>query len=99
MAAESLHHSLEFFALIIVALAIGKNTFDAGKNICEWPNWFIWSKLSNVIGKESRFGFADSSVCKDARADAGKLIDCFGDVILKVGFKKTDWLAVIVFGS
>ena len=37
---------------------------------------------------------------KDANDSVlGKLIDGFGDVVLKVGFEKTDWLAVIVFRS
>jgi len=27
---ESFHHSLQFFALVIVAITVGKDTFDTG---------------------------------------------------------------------
>jgi len=63
----------------------GKDALNAGKYVREWPHGFEGSELADPIGEELRFRIVDDSIGEDAGANAGKLIDSFRDVVLKVG--------------
>jgi len=99
VAAERLHDAFQFGALVVVAVAVGEYTLNASENVCEWPDGLKRSELADPVGEEGSLSLGHLSVGEDAGTDAGKLIDCFGDVVLEVGFEKAKRLSMCVLRS